>query len=86
MKRNVLEVPKNDVWYCHFFFLGLCVIKITYREKINLAENRDINSKLKKNRDSYFSRNCAGLMEMTCAGMPLVHPWLGCFMPPVELI
>ena len=46
-----------------FFVMVHGAIKITFREKKIVAENRDINSKLKKNRDSYFSPNRAGLVR-----------------------
>ena len=59
MKRNVLDVPKIYVWYCHFFLAWfMCAIKITFREKIIVAENRYINSKLKKSWFHFFPESC----------------------------
>ena len=62
MKRNVLEVPINYVWYCQlvFFVMVHVCIKLHFVRKKILAENRDINSKV-KNRESYLSLNRAGL-------------------------
>ena len=50
MNHNMLEGPKNDVSSAIFFFWlwFMWAIKITFREKKIVAENRDINSKLKK--------------------------------------
>ena len=54
-------------------FLFMCAIIITFREKKILAENRDINSKL-KDHDSYSSLNRAGLLQTQPAGRGPVYP------------
>ena len=56
-KKQCLVLP-----ICFVLSWFMCAINITHREKKIVAENRDINSKL-KNRDSYFSLNRAGLIQ-----------------------